>query len=1391
MENMTGIKSLNQIITWAESVKLIIPDLQRDYVWDKAEWRRLWDDVIGVLDKTDDPFCDDPEPQHFTGILTFRNEGRDEAGKQVFSVLDGQQRLSTISVLLDYLLYFRDDKPARSSLSFFESRLGFEENPMDSLYSSKSRYIGIYSFFMDCHLEMNYKKAEELLDIVLNRLFFLVHVSGEEEDPHEIFEGLNATGRNLEFSDLLLNALLEESNPEDTGAVKRRWEEVLKTVCGTQKLLFEEEEDDGVTQEEVEASPLKLKKFLNALNGMTLGENAPMPESVPSFFRMIGRLGPAGVFSNDVSDPAAKLHTLKKWGLVYRMIIDPVSSYDEVKKHAYARELYYLSLWNVTANIPALMRILYRNLCIEKDAGEYYSDRVVKNLLKTVLCTVVHTRIILNRLHSDDRNVENKIRYLDHLFDAYREIKNTGLSFGEDFGDMFPVIEELPEIMTEMSSSESGRAEDAVRSFQYTSSGSKFLLSLYADAGDPSGKSRVLELEAECGVKAQVEHMVSQNLCEGSFSDYGYDVGSIGLPDNLILLSGNVNRSIGDDTPPQKYSAWKADPFGGLFIDRGEGSFAWTDLRKTQKSKVDRIVNEFTAYFRPDDIPEDAKPLKNFTFARKTLKNGRTEQISRMAAPECRDGNSGERFVRIRNGVLEEHPKTVRNTVEGYWIPGRDGFLEAHLQSDDGEETFSYEILKAFLERLDDAENIYRWLKECEETIEGQNAKITGSNTVRTPKGKLFTYSQKMIHTDFLQGSSLIRNVMGRAEDKKQTHILLSDGRKIFLSNDFSVHARITELQKLYANYDAPGRKSFGFLIRRTNKIPVFIGNTLIQTEYVNIGDYGIYCDFIRNCGEYSDIFRDGTEKGISGKPSSLPAEVESYFEYETLLFQDLVFYYVDMLRIPEYQRSYVWDESNWEALYQRIRGSMGDGKELFLGTIVLRKENDLIYIVDGQQRLTTLTGFYAATHEGAFLPPALLSKVPSGIARFLADKDDIADFDCSFDVIYITGPREYQYEVFSSINSAGKKLTEEEKIANFLFSRYKNGNRKPEELKEIADNPGFAKAFCESSSRRFCENSKIYLTFRQIIENTDHSFEKLKYCSDVYSYIKGKRGKHIFGAKESYPVWLKLYDMLEVSTADAFLLSRTIRILSDGENLRKYESFESLVKKVCILYFLLYVMDRSGNAKKSADTNFLRCIDLPEQSFLAATVVNSQADLPYWNQSRSEGIAEIIWDQYVTTLSIYDIGQARIKRFILLMLEYLMIDEPDHTRNEWEKNADDEEELDIEHIFPASEKKWPKGRAGLIAASRLNYLENVMLLESSINKKIRDNMLIDKDRGKLSGYEKSRLFMARMLCGMKREDKSVYDKAFADERTELLKKAIVPNMEKLLSLVLKDSHLI
>jgi uncharacterized protein with ParB-like and HNH nuclease domain len=68
------------------SVQYHVPRFQRDYSWDQEQWEDLWEDIENLN-----------EEEHYMGYIVLQ---RNEKDKNNFSVIDGQQRLITLSLFV-------------------------------------------------------------------------------------------------------------------------------------------------------------------------------------------------------------------------------------------------------------------------------------------------------------------------------------------------------------------------------------------------------------------------------------------------------------------------------------------------------------------------------------------------------------------------------------------------------------------------------------------------------------------------------------------------------------------------------------------------------------------------------------------------------------------------------------------------------------------------------------------------------------------------------------------------------------------------------------------------------------------------------------------------------------------------------------------------------------------------------------------------------------------------------------------------------------------------------------------------------------------------------------------------------------------------------------------
>lgn len=230
-----------------------VPKFQRPYAWTNKNIQDFWYSIISNDEK------------YFIGNVVAVK------GKPL-SIVDGQQRLTTISLLLIALRdvyreieitekdrervkrsveriqkYLEDDDLEKSTESKYRRLvLGKEsyqevydylvegkyaEASLLKLSDTQKRYLNNYKILKK--LVKDYIKGSELerLDKVLKNtleLQFIVIVCETDNDIYRIFEGFNSTGLGLSVADLVKNALLRggESNKEIQDSIEANWNEL-------------------------------------------------------------------------------------------------------------------------------------------------------------------------------------------------------------------------------------------------------------------------------------------------------------------------------------------------------------------------------------------------------------------------------------------------------------------------------------------------------------------------------------------------------------------------------------------------------------------------------------------------------------------------------------------------------------------------------------------------------------------------------------------------------------------------------------------------------------------------------------------------------------------------------------------------------------------------------------------------------------------------------------------------------------------------------------------------------------------------------------------------------------------------------------------------------------
>jgi uncharacterized protein with ParB-like and HNH nuclease domain/predicted transport protein len=210
-----------------KSSQFSIPIYQRIYSWTENECERLWDDIITTGSRN--------SPSHFIGSIMYIEKGLYHiSNSDPLLVIDGQQRLTTVSLLLEALARKIGNKEIIDGFSERKIKVYFLTNPLedgDRKYklllsqNDRSTYISIieqneypkeyslrikriFEYFKD---KINALSEEEIKNICNGLLkLFIVDISldRDHDNPQLIFESMNSTGKDLSQADLIRNFML-------------------------------------------------------------------------------------------------------------------------------------------------------------------------------------------------------------------------------------------------------------------------------------------------------------------------------------------------------------------------------------------------------------------------------------------------------------------------------------------------------------------------------------------------------------------------------------------------------------------------------------------------------------------------------------------------------------------------------------------------------------------------------------------------------------------------------------------------------------------------------------------------------------------------------------------------------------------------------------------------------------------------------------------------------------------------------------------------------------------------------------------------------------------------------------------------------------------------------
>lgn len=222
-----------------------VPVYQRNYDWSNVQCEKLFQDIM----KANERNC-----QHFTGTIVYIDDINGGSGLNEVLIIDGQQRITTMYILLKALydaskgvsvrieseieevmfnrhcdeVYKVKLKPVKSDNEQLMLLIKDKVDKMDrnsNVYKNYITFRNLIEETLSVGLELNdilngIKKLE-IVEIILDKL--------QGDEPQKIFESINSTGLDLSLADLIRNYLLMDDDRQDE-LYEDYWLEIEKNV---------------------------------------------------------------------------------------------------------------------------------------------------------------------------------------------------------------------------------------------------------------------------------------------------------------------------------------------------------------------------------------------------------------------------------------------------------------------------------------------------------------------------------------------------------------------------------------------------------------------------------------------------------------------------------------------------------------------------------------------------------------------------------------------------------------------------------------------------------------------------------------------------------------------------------------------------------------------------------------------------------------------------------------------------------------------------------------------------------------------------------------------------------------------------------------------------------
>jgi hypothetical protein len=460
-----------------------VPPFQRDYSWTEDEWDDLWQDILGL-------FEENGELAHYMGYLVLQSQDNKH-----FDIIDGQQRLTTLSIMILAGLSYLDDlvkanldpdKNYRRKEQLQNSYIGYvdpvtlvprsklelnrhnnrfyqtylvplEPIPRRGLNASEHLLRKAFGWFKErfkLKLGMENDSGQNiaaLIDSLVDKLFFTVITVTDELNAFKVFETLNARGVRLSATDLLKNYLFSLVNVGEIHELEiKNLEDLWERIVG---LLGSE------------SFPEFLRIFWNSRHKLirkselfkTIRRNITKRDQAFSLVRNLDRFAEIYTTLGDVDDPIWQpeereaLRQLQMFSVrqPLAMLMACYERFFEVERQSFTKILEAIAIisfrYNVICNLPTNeQERLYNEIAWKLSDGIYRSDQDILIALRKIYPTDEQFKAAFSEKELRTTNSRNKkiVRYI--LFEIEKQKYGNAFDFESATYNLEHILPENP-----------------------------------------------------------------------------------------------------------------------------------------------------------------------------------------------------------------------------------------------------------------------------------------------------------------------------------------------------------------------------------------------------------------------------------------------------------------------------------------------------------------------------------------------------------------------------------------------------------------------------------------------------------------------------------------------------------------------------------------------------------------------------------------------------------------------------------------------------------------------------------------------------------------------------------------------------------------------------------